>query len=225
MCGEDLIEVDVGPGTLYTSHTNLEYNCCIEPIEYHLQVEGNVLTLTEEEILDSGGCDCNCCYETDATVVNLAPGEYTLQYCWYEYWQGMTCQTFENVVIPAIEPYVAGRNIGECYTGEPPRSDVYPWCGDDAFEFQVGSGTLHSTHLHATYNCCPDDIAISVQLEGSVLHLREEEILTNPCFCLCCFDVEATIVNLEPGTYIVEYCWYDEETQQDQCYIDEVVIP
>ena len=51
MCGEDLIEIDVGPSTLYTSHMNLEYNCCIEPIEYRLQVEGNVLTLTEEEIL------------------------------------------------------------------------------------------------------------------------------------------------------------------------------
>ncbi len=225
MCGVDLIDIDVGSRTLYTSHQNLEYNCCIEPIAYHLTVEDNVLTLTEEEILEGGGCDCNCCYETNAAVVNLEPGEYTLHYCWYEYWEGMTCRTFENVVIPGDEPYVGDQTIGECYTGEPPKSDDYPWCGDDAFEFTPGTGTLHTAHLHATYNCCPDDIPVSARLEGSILRLREEEILTMPCPCLCCYDIEATVLNLEPGMYTVEYCWADYETGQEECYVEDVVIP
>jgi hypothetical protein len=93
------------------------------------------------------------------------------------------------------------------------------------FEFTVEPGTLHVLHRNATYNCCPDEIAISLVVDGAFLRLTEEEILTNPCFCVCCYDVAATVVNLEPGAYTVVFCWYDYETEQEQCYEEGIVIP
>ena len=90
----------------------------------------------------------------------------------------------------------------------------------------VEGGTLYVVHESATYNCCPGDIVVSLSIEGSILHLTEQEIPAEwPCPCLCCYNVEATVVNLDPGTYTVEFCWQDWETAGEQCYIDEVVIP
>ena len=35
-------------------------------------------------------------------------------------------------------------------------------------------------HGNATYNCCPDDIVLSLTVEGNTLRLTEEEVLTMP---------------------------------------------
>ena len=67
--------------------------------------------------------------------------------------------------------------------------------------------------------------------ENSVLklyelyRLTEEEILTMPCYCICCYNVEATVVDLIPGPYTVEYCWYDYETDGEKCHQQDIVIP
>jgi len=37
--------------------------------------------------------------------------------------------------------------------------------------------------------------------------------------------VESTVVNLAPGTYTVEYCWLEYDTNQTECHMEEVVIP
>ena len=58
-----------------------------------------------------------------------------------------------------------------------------------------------------------------------MLKLTEREILTMPCWCLCCSDVEAIVVDLAPGTYTVEYCWDDWETGSVVCYTETVVLP
>ncbi|UCC32623.1 MAG: hypothetical protein JSU86_10135 [Phycisphaerales bacterium] len=49
----------------------------------------------------------------------------------------------------------------------------------------------------------------SVPKFGAVLRLTEEEILTVPCHCTCCYNVEATVVDLAWGTYTIEFCWQD----------------
>ena len=100
-------------------------------------------------------------------------------------------------------------------------------CADpDEVEFTVvGPGTLHVLHTNATYNCCPDDIVISLSVEGNLLRLTEEEVLTEPCWCVCCYNIEATVVDLAPGAYTVRFCWFDYETGGEQCYIEDIVIP
>jgi len=108
----------------------------------------------------------------------------------------------------------------------PLPGDDYPWCGDDVIDLTVQGSTLHVLHRNATYNCCPADIVISLVVEGNVLRLTEEEILGGEaCTCLCCYNVEATVVDLAAGVYMVEFCWDDWETGQQQCYTEQVVIP
>jgi len=128
-------------------------------------------------------------------------------------------------VFPSIEEY---SNSG-CLFGSAIDSsgDQYPdKCDDpDEIEISVEGYGIHAIHKNATYNCCPDDIEVSLSVEGNLLRLTEKEILTHPCFCLCCYDVESKIVDLPSGSYTLEYCWYDYETRVTKCYTDEVVIP
>ncbi|MCK4660502.1 MAG: thrombospondin type 3 repeat-containing protein [Phycisphaerae bacterium] len=119
---------------------------------------------------------------------------------------------------PRIDSY---SNSG-CLPGS---RDDYPWCGDDVIELTVVESALHVLHKNATYNCCPDDILIFLSVEGNVLWLTEEEVLTMPCDCMCCYDVQATIIGLAPGLYTVVFCWDDYETSQQQCHMQDIVIP
>jgi hypothetical protein len=96
-CGEEQIELSIRTSTLEMLHRNAIYNCCLDDIEIDLSVEGTVIRLTEQEVLANGGCRCLCCYDVQATVVGLAPGRYTVGFCWAA--GGQECRT-EDVVIP-----------------------------------------------------------------------------------------------------------------------------
>ena len=80
-------------------------------------------------------------------------------------------------------------------------------------------------HFNATYNCCPDDIKVTLLVEGNKLKLIEEEILTTPCDCLCCYNIKTEITGLMPGEYTLEVCWDDWETHGKLCKTVTVVVP
>jgi len=39
---------------------------------------GNVITIQENESLESGGCDCLCLFDVNYQISNLPAGEYTI---------------------------------------------------------------------------------------------------------------------------------------------------
>ena len=126
------------------------------------------------------------------------------------------------VTEPKLEEY---SNSG-CLTqvkGKTP-GDQYPWCGGDEVGITVEGRTIQIVHRNATYNCCPDDIEVSLVVEGNVLNLTETEILTTPCDCLCCYNIESTMVDLSPGIYLVQYCWFDYEIDEMICHTEEAEI-
>ena len=97
-------------------------------------------------------------------------------------------------------PEISETSDGGCLPGS---RDSYPWCGEDEIVLTVEGTSLHVLHHNAAYNCCRDDIVISLEVEENILRLTEDEIPGEPCDCICCYDVEATIVYLPPGTYTV----------------------
>jgi hypothetical protein len=114
-----------------------------------------------------------------------------------------------------------------CVTGS--EVDVskgqYPWCGEDGFQISAFDGILSVAHKNATYNCCPADIEVSLNVQGSILIMIEKEILPAPCDCLCCYEVKSRIVNLSGGRYLFIYCWDDYEKGQLQCHAERIVVP
>ncbi|MHC4785861.1 MAG: hypothetical protein ACYTE6_07830 [Planctomycetota bacterium] len=119
-------------------------------------------------------------------------------------------------------PYLGGYSNSGCLPGGTRAQE--PCTEDDTFAFVVEGDRLAVTHFDATYNCCPEDIAVSLAVDEWLLILTETEIPGMPCDCNCCYEVESAVEGLDPGTYTVEYWWFDYETGQEQCHTDVVVV-
>ncbi len=88
----------------------------------------------------------------------------------------------------------------------------YPWCSrmDDIFA-EVEGDQLVLHHENATYNCCPDSFTFAVTISNDILYVTEREVLTNPCSCLCCYNLSSVVGGLSPGEWQVVYRWYDDD--------------
>jgi hypothetical protein len=88
----------------------------------------------------------------------------------------------------------------------------YPWCStqDNVFT-EVDSGILVLHHERATYNCCPDSFTFTVAISNDSLYVTEREVLTNPCSCLCCYNISTDIEGLSEGEWQVVYRWLDDD--------------
>ena len=248
--GDDEFQFTVSGSTLHVLHKNAEYNCCVADIAVELEVMGDEIVMSEVEV-PGDPCDCDCCYNVESSVVDLAPGSYTVEYCWWDYysWEFRCVQTSIVIEPPGLAPAsdavrTSADPAGVAQKARPqfskesvPFVSSYSNSGclwgvtrdamcveDDTVQFTAAAGTLHALHSNASYNCCLDDTVVSVAVDGSTIILTEEEILTEPCWCICCYDVEATVAALAPGTYTVVYCWLDDE-EGLRCYSDTVVIP
>ncbi len=75
-------------------------------------------------------------------------------------------------------------------------------CPDDYLEVIPSHGELHVIHHGANYNCCVPDINVQLTVSDHQLSLVEWGY-GGTCTCRGCFDVEAVIAGLKPGTYTV----------------------
>jgi hypothetical protein len=129
-----------------------------------------------------------------------------------------------------INPFVAllaGAHVGEVFHTDcwEARDGERGWCPADVIVLTVEGGTLHTDHQNVEYNCCLEDIVVTLTVQGDLVRLDEEEITPEPCWCMCCNEVWATVEGLLPGTYTVQYCWLEADTNQVECYTDIIVIP
>lgn len=131
------------------------------------------------------------------------------------------------VAVRNTDPYIDESSNSGCLNaldGDP--NGVYPFCEEDRMDLTPGPQSLHVLHANVTYNCCMTDVLFALSVINGVIHLEETEVTPMPCDCMCCFHVEAHIVNLPPGSYFVELCWWDWEESGHKCLVEDgVVIP
>ena len=68
-----------------------------------------------------------------------------------------------------LPPRVADYSRSGCL--DDPNDPWFPPCGGDEIELVVEGNALHVLHRNATYNCCPDDIVISLTVEDDLIML------------------------------------------------------
>lgn len=74
---------------------------------------------------------------------------------------------------------------------------------DDCIEYSYdGKSTLILKHINAGFNCCPGEIIAEITFNGNQITIKEDET-EHACHCLCLFDLDFEVVNLEPGIYSV----------------------
>ncbi|MCU0612853.1 MAG: hypothetical protein MUE60_13830, partial [Candidatus Eisenbacteria bacterium] len=59
---------------------------------------------------------------------------------------------------------------------------------------------LELRHINAGFNCCPGEIAASVEISGNLISIVESEA-EQGCRCDCLFDLDYRIQDLSPGVY------------------------
>lgn len=92
---------------------------------------------------------------------------------------------------------VPGNNLdkGAC-------KDSPTYSDPDSIAIIVSGNDITVFHFDAFYNCCLT-VTTEVAQEGYVINLYEHESGDNPCYCLCYYDLETTIYDLEAGTYTI----------------------
>jgi hypothetical protein len=107
-----------------------------------------------------------------------------------------------------------------------PATSQEDWCwnADQIYALVAGS-TITVLHDATVYNCCPEPFAYDVVQEGSTIGVWEHEILENPCFCLCCYNLGIEILDVAPGDYVVEFHWFDYESGDWLIRSIEVTVP
>lgn len=75
---DDCIEYQYnGTDTLTLMHINAGFNCDPGEITANIEINGNVITITEIE--SQQGADCLCLFDLDYEIINLPSGEYSVR--------------------------------------------------------------------------------------------------------------------------------------------------
>ncbi len=88
--------------------------------------------------------------------------------------------------------------------GGPAEANPSLSAGQNCVQYDYdGTGTLSLTHVDAVFNCCIDYLTAQITIAGNTITISEGEVATNPCHCLCPYDLQMQIDNLPPGNYRV----------------------
>jgi len=212
-----------GSGKLSLMHVNAGLNCCPGTIRAEIVIEGDSITITENEGEDSEPCRCLCLYDLGYEITGIEDGTYTLRFV-EEYLQPGD-GALEVTVDLAAEPegslclprssypwgaeYMAGDPAGlvasstGCAAG-----DEFPYPGDRAcisFTYDLEGHYLWMFHYNAGLNCCVDTIAGDYTFGPDLVVIEEIEVPEGMCDCICLHGVEHEIFNLEPGVYTFRF--------------------
>ena len=93
---EDRVAAVVAGSSIFVTNY-VSFNCC-SGVEVQLSSAGNYLHLLTIEN-PPGSCFCICCFRVDTEIAGLAPGAYTVEMCWDDWYDGWYCET-ETVAVP-----------------------------------------------------------------------------------------------------------------------------
>lgn len=69
--------------------------------------------------------------------------------------------------------------------------------------YVLSTRTLRITHENAGFNCCPGNLSAKVTVEGNTITIAEEEEIAG-CNCLCLYDLEIELYNVNPELYLIK---------------------
>ncbi|MEW5801368.1 MAG: DUF333 domain-containing protein [bacterium] len=93
-----------------------------------------------------------------------------------------------------------------------------------SYQYHEEEGVLFLQHNDAYYNCCIEEITLTMSVKGMVINIYEEEKLEGSgCRCMCNYDLTAEVVNLSSGVYTVNF--FNQESGTLLGSISQVIIP
>jgi len=221
-----------GEGTLRIVHVNAGLNCCPGTIRADIDIEGNEIVITPSEGEDMIPCRCLCLYDLVYEISGVTAEEYTITVI--EEYLPEGAEILAVTIDLSLEPQ-GSRCVqrgtypwGQEYTGAGPAGTVssdgvckefhtveesLPPADDPAFTCIYGwyqldgsAGTLTLQHTNAAFNCCVDALTADFAFGEGLIEITEREIPEGGlCDCICLYDVNYVIFNIDPGTYTIRF--------------------
>jgi len=203
----DYVSIEVIGNDLHINHMNAYYQCCLG---YYVQYDINGSYITAQESDTGMLCDCYCYFNLRSILYDLKIGEYIVTVI------GISGDTLTiDTVIVDNDYELIGYSQNGCLemapTGDPPDI-VYSYSGD----------TLTIEHFNAFFNCGAD-IMVVFERAGDTLRFYEINTSDEYAWCMCYFEVSATVTDIEPGEYVAEVYSY-EPIEPPMQLIDRRVI-
>ena len=96
--------------------------------------------------------------------------------------------------------------------------------GEEKFSYSYHDNLLYLLHENAIYNCCIEEISVTMEMAGNTINIYEDEKLEGSgCRCSCPYDITTKIGCLEPGTYTIKF--FNKQTGKLLGVIEKVIIP
>lgn len=187
--GRGQLQVEVIDNDIHVHHLNAYYQCCLGYGVEWVQ-SGSVLTGFEYDFGEL--CDCYCYFNLTSVIENMPGGDYTIVLMGIE---GDTVG-IATVTVMAGQPTVIDYGDSGCLPrfGGQTRADVeYTYVGD----------TLWMVH-HDGYFNCGGIIATGCELVEDTIRFYEFNVSDDWQYCMCYFEVYATVIGIIPGTYVAE---------------------
>jgi len=183
--------LEVLGGALYIHHVNASYQCCLEYV-VHYEITDNHITAREDDV--GMECDCICPFNLTSVLYNLPEGEYVVELV------GIYGNTIGiDTVEISYETGLVDYDFTGCKAAPSiAQAENVNWVYDD--------GALTVNHIDAFYNCGAEIDGFIVQFHqtGDTLRLFELNMMRMGMYCMCYYDLSATISGLPPGAYFLE---------------------
>ena len=184
------MELELIENDLHVYHMSAFYNCCLEyRVEYSIM--GNGINIWEYD--DGAPCDCICFFNLESIIENIPPGEYYVTLFGLNFELNGDTIGFEQIVVED-NPRMTGFDQQGCF--------------DDAhgnINYIYDAGTLIMEHLDAYFNCGAENkIVIEFEQVGNTLIFTEINTSEDAAYCMCYYELRATVQGIPPGDYIAE---------------------
>lgn len=190
----DYVSIEVIGNDLHLNHMNAFCNCCME---YYVQydIDGPYITALEFDTTNNP-CWCMCYFNLRSVLYDLENGQYIVTVI------GMDSDTIgvDTVIVDYQYELIAYGQIG-CLEKAPddnPPNILYTYSGD----------TLTMQHFDAFFNCGAE-LMVFFERAGDTLRFYEINTSDDYAYCMCYFEVSATVVSIPPGQYIAEIYSYE----------------
>ncbi len=174
---------------LYIHHMAAEYQCCLGYlVEFEID---NYFNITATESDTGEECDCSCDFNLTSVLNELEDGEYVVTLIGI-YGDEIGVDT---VVVEGgfgLTEYHDSGCLEMTATFDPP--DI---------EYLYSDGVLDFAHYDAFYNC-GSIFMVQFEQAGDTLRFYELNANEDCAYCMCYFEITATVIGIEAGSYIAE---------------------
>jgi len=72
------------------------------------------------------------------------------------------------------------------------------------YSYNSESKTLNIKHINTAFNCCPDALFAEVTIDVNTITIEEIE-RKQECSCICLYDIDVEVYNVEEQTFIIKF--------------------